>query len=134
MSLQLLETLTRYFRNAPGIGRRMSRPSPPDRLDELVNDLKRELYGMNVREEAAVRHILSNTGQRITICRDTIAFGRKGKPCVLEKGSHVTIPGVPLQIDADQGVQVVVIDRKNQYLAMRLPDYIRDVCTGQQGG
>jgi hypothetical protein len=132
--MQLLAKLTKFFQKEPGLVRRFARPAPRDPLDDLVNDLKRELYGMDMREENAVRQILTSTGQWVTICRDTIAFGRKGEPCALERGSQVKIPGIPLQLDADRGVQVVVMDRKNQSLSMRLPDFIRDVCSGHRNG
>lgn len=126
--MQFLARLTNIFSNETGITRRLFHSPPRDALEELVNDLRREMYGMDRQEEAVVKRLIANSGQRVTICRSTVAVAKKGKPCYLKEGSQVKIAKIPFQIDADRGVQVVVVDQYGNYMSLKLSDYIRDIC------
>ena len=95
--MHILAKLTKIFRIEPVIVRRIVRPSPRDEVSELVNELKREMYGMDVHEQAVVNEIMLRIGQAVTIRRDTIAFGKNDRPCHLETGSQVRIPRIPFR-------------------------------------
>jgi hypothetical protein len=128
--MQILAKLTNIFLVEAGIVRRFFRSSSRNALVELAGDLKREMYGMDTYEQAVVNEVMVKTGQAVTIRRNTIAFGKNDKPCHLEKGSQVRIPGIPFRIDADRGLQIVVLDQNNRHVSMRLSDYMRDVYVG----
>jgi hypothetical protein len=131
--MQLLAKLTKALGHEPGIVHRLAHWSTRRNSAEPADALKRELYGMGVREQAVVKQVIAMTGQAVTIRKDTVAFGKKGRPCYLEQGSQVTISENPLRIDAETGVQVVVVDPGGKPLSIRMSDYIRDVYAGARG-
>ena len=82
------------------------------------------MYGMNMREQAVVKQVILRAGQAVTVREPTIAFGKKNTPSFLEKGSQVKISEHPLQLDENGNVQVILLDRSNKHMFLRLSDYI----------
>jgi hypothetical protein len=130
--MQTLTKFTKILGNAPGIVRRLAQLSTRRTSAGLADDLRRELYGMSMREQAVVRQVISMAGQVVTVRLDTIAFGKKSRPCYLEKGSQVKISKNPLRLEPEGGVQVIVLDQSNKYLSITLSDYIRDIYINDQ--
>ena len=128
--MQILAKLTKMFINEPGIMRRFTRASTRNTTAALVDDLRRELYGMDMHEQAVVMQLVARAGQDVTIRRDTVAFGKNGKPCYLGNGSKVNLSKNPLRIDPDAGVRVVMLDQGNNYISIKLSDYIKDIHVG----
>ena len=129
--MQIHTKLTNIFRNTPDLIRRFAYlPSRGDAA-ELAANLRRELYGMNMREQAAVEQVLSRAGQAVTVSESTIAFGKKNTSWLLEKGSHVKISKNPLQLDENGNVQVILLNQSNKFLFLRLADYIDAIHVSQ---
>jgi hypothetical protein len=58
--MQILTRLTKVFGNAPGIVRWLAHLSTRRTPAELDDDLRRKLYGMDMREQAVVRQVISS--------------------------------------------------------------------------
>lgn len=125
--MQILTKFTKVFGNDPGIVRWLAHLSTRRTPAELDDELRRKLYGMNMREQAVVRQVISSAGQVVTVRRDTVATGKKSIPCYLKKGRQVKISTNPLRIDPAGDVQINVLDQRDKYLSIKLSDYIRDI-------
>jgi hypothetical protein len=125
--MKILTKFTKVFGNDPGIVRWLAHLSTRRTPAELDDELRRELYGMDMREQAVVRQVISSAGQVVTVRRDTVATGKKSIPCYLKKGGQVKISTNPLRIDPAGGVQINVLDQRDKYLSIKLSDYIRDI-------
>ena len=130
--MQILAKLTKFIGNDPGIVHRLAHWSTRRTGVDSADELKRELYGMNLREQAVVEQVLAKIGQPVTIRRDTVAFGKKGRPCYLEQGSRVKISANPLRVEPETGLQVVVVGPGGKKMSMRMSDYIRDIHSGSR--
>jgi hypothetical protein len=128
--MQIHTKLTRIFRNTPHLIQRLANLSSRGNIAEFADNLRREMYGMNKRDQAAVTQVLSQAGQAVTVHEPTIAFG-KNAFLLLEKGSQVKISKHPLRLDDNGNVQVIVFDQSNKYLFLRLSDYIGAIHPGQ---
>ena len=82
---------------------------------------------MDVQQQLAVKRIISKAGQVVPVRQDTIAIGRKYKPCYLYQGKQVTISENPLSFDAQGNAHIIVIDESSNYLSIRLSDYLLDI-------
>lgn len=122
--MQIHTKLTNIFRNTSGLIRRFAFLSTREDSAELVDNLRRELYGMNMREQTAVDQLILRAGQAVTVRESTIAFGKKNTSCLLEKGSHVKISKHPLRLDENGNLQVLLLNQSNKYVSLRLSDYI----------
>ena len=135
----LLHTkLTNIIRNTPQFFRRFAHLSSREDSEkyrenraQLVDNLRRELYGMTMREQAAVDQLILRAGQAVTVREPTIAFGKNSTFFFLEKGSHVKISRHPLQLDENGNVRVIVINQSNKYLSLTLSDYIDAIHVSQ---
>jgi hypothetical protein len=132
--MQILTKLTKVFGNDHGIVLRLAHLSTRRTPAELADALRRELYGMGRREQVAARQVISRAGQVVTVRQDTVATGKKSRPCYLKKGSQMKISTTsPLRIDPAGDAQVNVLDQSNKYLTIKLSDYIRDIYVSDQG-
>jgi hypothetical protein len=132
--MQILTKFTKVFGNDPGIVRWLARLSTRRTPAELADDLRRELYSMGRREQVAARQVISRAGQVVTVRRDTVATGKKSRPCYLKEGSQVKISTTsPLRIDPAGDVQVNVLDQSDKDLTIKLSDYIRDIYISDRG-
>jgi hypothetical protein len=129
--MQIPTKLTSIFRNTPDLVRRFSFLSSRKDTAVLADNLRRELYGMNMREQAAVMQVMSQPGQAVTVREPTIAFGKKSTVFLLEKGSHLQISKHPLHLDEDGNVQVILLNQSNKHLFLRLSDYITAIHVNQ---
>jgi hypothetical protein len=130
--MHILTKFTNVFGNNPGIIRWLARVASRSTPAELANELRRELYGMGIREQAVARQVISRAGQVVTVRRDTVATGKKTIPCYLKKGSQVKISTNPLRIDPAGGVLVNVLDHSDKNLSIKLSDYIQDIYVSDQ--
>jgi hypothetical protein len=122
--MQIHTKLTNIFRNTPSLFRRFAYLSSRRDTAEFADNLRRELYGMDMREQSAVEQVISRAGQAATVREPTIAFGKKNTSSLLEKGSRVKISKQPLRLDKNGNVRVVILNQSNKYLFLRLSDYI----------
>ena len=83
--MQIHTKLTSIFRNTPDLIRKFAYTSSRGNTAELADNLRRELYGMNMREQSAVEQVMSRAGQAVTVREPTIAFGKKNTPSSLKK-------------------------------------------------
>jgi hypothetical protein len=127
-----LETkFTSILQNTTDRIRRFTHSSSRERIPALTANIKRELYGMNMREQLAAKQVLSQAGQTVAVRQSTIAFG---KDCVfrfLEKGSHVKLSKHPLQLDENGTVEVVLHEHSNKYMFLPLSDYLAAIGSGE---
>jgi hypothetical protein len=61
--MHILTKFTNVFGNNPGIIRWLARVASRSTPAELANELRRELYGMGIREQAVARQVISRAGQ-----------------------------------------------------------------------
>ena len=99
--MHILTRFTNVFGKNPSIVRWLTHEATQSTSVELANDIRRELYGMGMREQAVARQVISKAGQFVTVHRDTVATGKKSIPCYLKKGIQVKIstnpvPSVPM--------------------------------------
>ena len=112
------------FIRTPHFFRRFTSSSARAASAEQADKMRRELYGMNRREQSAANHALAKAGQTVTVRTPTLAFSRQGTSCLLAKGSQVTISKHPLALDGDRNVQVILLNQRNTHLLMGLSDYV----------
>ena len=129
--MQIHTKLTSILRNTPGFIRKFADLSSRGNTAELADNLRRELYGMNMREQSAVEQVMSRAGQAVTVREPTIAFGKNNTSTFLEKGSQMKISKHPLRLDQNGNVRVVLLDQSNKYLCLRLSDYIAAIHVSQ---
>jgi hypothetical protein len=129
--MQIHTKLTSILRYTPDLIRKFAYTSSRGNTAELADNLRRELYGMNMREQSAVEQVMSRAGQAATVHDPTIAFGKKNTTTFLEKGSRVKISKHPLRLDKNGNVWVVLLNQSNKYLLLRLPDYIAAIHVSQ---
>jgi hypothetical protein len=122
--------LTNIFRNTPRLVQRLTSFSGRGNTAELSDNLRRELYGMNKRDQFAVMQVISQAGQAVTVREPTMAIG-KNTFSLLGKGSQVKLSKHPLRLDENGNVQVIVVDQSNKCLFLRLSDYISAIHPGQ---
>ena len=89
--------------------------------------MKREMYGMDIREQAAVKQVLSMAGRVITVRRDTVAINRKLKLCLLQEGDQIRISKNPILFDEERNIYVALLDSNYNDLALKLADYLTDI-------
>ena len=83
--MQIHTKFTSILRNAPDLIRKFAYTSSRGNTAELADNLRRELYGMNMREQSAVKQVMSRAGQAVTVREPTIAFGKKNTLPSLKK-------------------------------------------------
>ena len=83
--MQIHTRLTSILRNTPDLIRKLAYTPSRGNAAESADNLKRELYGMNLREQSAVEQVMSRAGQALTVREPTIAFGKKNTPSSLKK-------------------------------------------------
>jgi hypothetical protein len=83
--MQIHTKLTSIFRNPPDLIRKFACTSSRGNAAVSADNLRRELYGMNMREQSAVEQVMSRAGQAVTVREPTIAFGKKTLPSSLKK-------------------------------------------------
>jgi hypothetical protein len=131
MTMQIHTRLTSILRNTPDLIRKLAYTPSRGNAAESADNLKRELYGMNLREQSAVKQVMSRTGQAVTVREPTIAFDKKNTSTFLEKGSQMKISKHPLRLDENGNVRVVLLDQGNKYIFLRLSDYIASIHASQ---
>jgi hypothetical protein len=124
MSMQLDIIFSGILRNTADRIRRFTNSSSSERTAELASNIKRELYGLNMREQLAAKHLLSRAGQTVVLRESTIAFGKDGFFRFLGKGSQTKLSNSPLRLDETGNVQVVLHDHGNKHLFLNLSDYL----------
>ena len=129
--MQIHTKLTSILRNTPDLIRKFAYTSSRGNTAELADNLRRELYGMNMREQSAVEQVMSRAGQAVTVREPTIAFGKKNTSTFLEKGSQMKISKHPLRLDENGNVRVVLLNQSNKYIFLRLSDYIASIHVSQ---
>ena len=129
--MQIHTKLTSIFRDTPGLIRKFAYTSSRENTAELADNLRRELYGMTMREQSAVDQLILRAGQAVTVREPTIAFGKNSTSFLLEKGSHVKISRHPLQLDENGNVRVILINQSNKHLFLTLSDYIDAIHVSQ---
>jgi len=97
----------------------------------LRDYMKRELYGMGIREQDAVQEVLSMAGQVITVRRDTVAINKKLKPWLLQEGDRIRISKNPIIFDKQQNIYVALLDSDYNIFAIKLRDYLTDIHSAQ---
>lgn len=129
--MRLDTKFTDIVKNTADRIRRLSYLSTRERTAELAENMKRELYGMNMREQLAAKRLLSQAGQTVAVCNSAIAFRKDGIVRFLEKGSQVKLSNRPLQLDESGNIQVVLHDYRNKSLVMNLSDYLAAIDTSE---
>ncbi len=131
--MHLHTKLTNIFRNTPVLIRRIAYFFTRKTTAALADDLKREMYGMDMREQLVMNQVISMAGQVIAVRQNTVGINKKNKFFLLEEGSQVKISKNPFMIDQEGNVYVIVLDQSYKYLAIGLSDYITDVHVSGQG-
>ena len=88
---------------------------------------------MGIREQQAVQEVLSMAGQVITVRRDTVAFNKRLKPWLLQKGVQVRISKNPVLFDQAGNIYISLLDKSYNNLAIMLPNYITDIHVSNEG-
>jgi hypothetical protein len=99
----------------------------------LSDYMKRELYGMEVREQAVVSQVISMAGQVIAVRRDTVAINKKLRLRLLQEGDQLRISKNPIRFDQKRNIYVALLDSSYSNLAIKLSDYITDIHVSDQG-
>lgn len=126
--MQILQRISRVFRNNIEVGNRRALAATGMSACEPTSDLKRKLYGMSFHEQAIVKQVLTMPGESVLVRQDTFATDKKKKLCCLEKGRRVKIAENPLTFDRQGDACINVYDECDKSLSMRLSDYIEDIC------
>lgn len=122
---------TRVFGSAATLVRRLSYLLTRKNTSALRDYMKRELYGMGIREQDAVQEVLSMAGQVITVRRDTVAINKKLKPWLLQEGDRIRISKNPIIFDKQQNIYVALLDSDYNIFAIKLRDYLTDIHSAQ---
>ena len=109
------------------LGRRLAYLLTRRDISSLGDYMKREMYGMDIREQAAVKQVLSMAGRVITVRRDTVAINRKLKLCLLQEGDQIRISKNPILFDEERNIYVALLDSNYNDLALKLADYLTDI-------
>jgi len=56
---------SQVFRNTPDLIRKFAYLSSRGNTTELADNLRRELYGMNMREQSVIEQVISRAGQAV---------------------------------------------------------------------
>ena len=127
-TMQFLPRISKKIRNQFGTGHVNRHSSTRVKPDELMSNLKRELYGMDIQEQLAVKQAITMAGQVVQIRQATVAINKNGRPCNLDKGRLVEMSEVPLAFDSQGHVQINVIDKvRKKQMFITLSDYIRNI-------
>jgi len=124
---------TRFLKNTPVLIRRIAYFLVRKNTATLSDELRREMYGMDMREQLVINQVISMAGQVIALRQNTVGITKKNKYFLLEEGSQVKISKNPFMVDQEGNVYVIVLDKSYKYLAIRLTDYITDVHVSSQG-
>ena len=124
---------TRFLKNTPVLIRRIEYFLVRKNTATLSDELRREMYGMDKREQLVINQVISMAGQVIALRQNTVGITKKNKYFLLEEGSQVKISKNPFMVDQEGNVYVIVLDKSYKYLAIRLTDYITDVHVSSQG-
>jgi hypothetical protein len=124
---------TRFLKNTPVLIRRIAYFLARKNTATLSDELRREMYGMDMREQLVINQVISMAGQVIALRQNTVGITKKNKYFLLEEGSQVKISKNPFMVDQEGNVYVIVLDKSYKYLAIRLTDYITDVHVSSQG-
>jgi hypothetical protein len=124
---------TRFLKNTPVLIRRIAYFLVRKNTATLSDELRREIYGMDMREQLVINQVISMAGQVIALRQNTVGITKKNKYFLLEEGSQVKISKNPFMVDQEGNVYVIVLDKSYKYLAIRLTDYITDVHVSSQG-
>jgi hypothetical protein len=131
--MHLHTKITKFLKNTPVIIRRIAYFLARKNTATLSDELRREMYGMDMREQLVINQVISMAGQVIALRQNTVGITKKNKYFLLEEGSQVKISKNPFMVDQEGNVYVIVLDKSYKYLAIRLTDYITDVHVSSQG-
>ena len=131
--MQLRSKIANIFRDFPVLIRRIAYFLTRKNTAALSDELKREMYGMDIREQLVIDQVISMAGQVIAVRQNTVGITKKNKFFLLEEDSQVKISKNPFMVDQEGNVYVIVLDKSYKYLAIRLSDYITDVHASGQG-
>ena len=131
--MHLHTKITKFLKNAPVLIRRIAYFLVRKNTATLSDELRREMYGMDMREQLVINQVISMAGQVIALRQNTVGITKKNKYFLLEEGSQVKISKNPFMVDQEGNVYVIVLDKSYKYLAIRLTGYITDVHVSSQG-
>ena len=131
--MHLHTKITKFLKNTPVIIRRIAYFLARKNTATLSDELRREMYGMDMREQLVINQVISMAGQVIALRQNTVGITKKNKYFLLEEGTQVKISKNPFMVDQEGNVYVIVLDKSYKYLAIRLTDYITDVHVSSQG-
>lgn len=131
--MHLHTKITKFLKNTPVLIRRIAYFLVRKNTATLSDELRREMYGMDMREQLVINQVISMAGQVIALRQNTVGITKKNKYFLLEEGSQVKISKNPFMVDQEGNVYVIVLDKSYKYLAIRLTDYITDVHVSSQG-
>jgi hypothetical protein len=131
--MHLQTKITKFLKNAPVLIRRIAYFLVRKNTATLSDELRREMYGMDMREQLVINQVITMAGQVIALRQNTVGITKKNKYFLLEEGSQVKISKNPFMVDQEGNVYVIVLDKSYKYLAIRLTDYITDVHVSSQG-
>ena len=100
--------------------------------DELMSELRRELYGMGLREQLAVKQLVLMAGEMVLVHHDTVAMTRRKTPVCLKKNQRVRISDDPLAFDPQGRIQVNLLGERGRKLSVSLSDFSRGICVTEK--
>jgi hypothetical protein len=128
-----MDLLEDIYRKLPVLVRRLVYLLTRKNTAALNDYMKRELYGMEAREQAVVSHVISMAGQVIAVRRDTVAINKKLRLRLLQEGDQLRISKKPIRFDKKRNIYIALLDNSYNNLAIKLSDYITDIHVSDQG-
>ena len=128
-----MDLLENIYRKLPVLVRRLVYLLTRKNTAALNDYMKRELYGMEAREQAVVSQVISMAGQVIAVRRDTVAINKKLRLRLLQEGDQLRISKKPIRFDKKRNIYIALLDNSYNNLAIKLSDYITDIHVSDQG-